>query len=272
MEKDRATAMAHSVLTQLNIGQGELHKLADVPIAQWLTIRSGGFSPVLDGTIISQHPFVPGPASYVAGIPLLIGNNRDEATFFSENNPELFKLDDAALVERLHNQLGAERADAVLPVFRRERPNATPSELYIAIATAGMWGGTLAEAESKVDQHGAPVYMYRYDYPSNWPIKDTDWTLRAGHATEIQAKFENADIHGLMGTAPDRFQAARNMGEVWAAFARTGHPKVTGAPAWPAYNLQTRATMLIEVKCTLVNDPNKAEREIWQATTPQTAR
>lgn len=278
-EKTQATATAQAVLDLLEIRPDQLHKLADVPLEQLLAVQNGGhglsgrtqrlpggFGPMLDGAVISQHPFVPAPAPYVSSIPLLIGQNRDEATFFFWENPEVFKMDDAAMVARLRSQFGAERADAILPVFRRERPNASPVELFIAIATCGMWGSTLAEAESKVRQHGAPVYMYRYDYESNYPIKGTDWTLRAGHATEIQAKFENADMNGLMGTGPGRFQAARNFGEVWTSFARTGHPQVTGAPRWPAYNLSTRATMLVDVRCTLVNDPNKAEREIWQTT------
>ena len=47
---------------------------------------------MLDGTAISQHPFVPGPAPYVANIPLLIGQNRDEATFFYWENPDVFKM------------------------------------------------------------------------------------------------------------------------------------------------------------------------------------
>jgi para-nitrobenzyl esterase len=270
-DKDRATAMAKRVLEHLNIGPNELSKLADVPAEQWLTVR-GYFSPVMDGTYISQHPFTPGPAPYVSNIPVLIGNNRDEATFFYWTQPDVFKMDDAAMVERARKQFGAERMDAVLPVFRRERPNATPVELFIAISTlAGMGYDTIVEAERKVQQHGAPVYMYRFDYSSTWPIANTDWTLRAGHATEIQAKFENADINGLMGTGPDRFQAARNMGEVWATFARTGHPGATGAPKWPAYDLNTRTTMLIDVHCTLANDPNKAEREIWQSTAPKQA-
>lgn len=264
-DKERATSTARSVLSRLNIGPNELHKLAEVPVEQLMEIR-GGFSPVLDGTVVSQHPFVPGPAPFVAGIPLVVGNNRDEATFDARNTPEIFKMDEAQMVERVRRQLGTERADAVLPVFRRERPNATPPEIYIAIATARMWGTTIALAESKVKQNGAPVYMYRYDYPSNRPIAGTDWTMRAGHATEILAKFENADFGGLIGTAPDRFQAARNIGESWANFARDGRPSVTGTPSWPAYDLQTRATMLLDVKCTLVDDPNKGEREIWQST------
>jgi len=266
-EKEQATETARAVLTALNIGPGDLHKLADVP-AEQLLARRGRFSPVFEGKVLSQHPFVPGPAPFIADIPLLIGQNRDEATYGAQDTPEVFKMDEAALVARVRRELGAERADAVLPVYRRNRPNATPSEIYIAIATSRMWGNTLAEAESKVKQGRAPVYMYRWDYQSNMPIRGTDWTIRAGHATDILAKFENADMGGLIGSAPDRFPASRNFGEAWCTFARDGRPSVTGAPAWPAYNLQTRATMLIDVKCTLVNDPDKTEREIWQATAP----
>lgn len=275
-EKAKATATARAVLDLLEIPPDQLQKLADVPLEQLLAAQNGvspsgktvklpgGFRPMLDGGVISQHPFDPHPAPYVAHIPLLIGNNRDEATFFHWEEPAVFRMDDAALVARLRSDIGAV-ADTVLPVFRRSRPNATPTELYIAISTAGMWGATLAEAESKVRQRGAPVYMYRYDYESSFPIKGTDWTLRAGHATEIQAKFENADLGGLMGTKPDRFQAAKNVGAVWTSFARTGHPQIPGGPAWPAYDLTARATMLVDIHSSLVNDPNQAEREVVQA-------
>lgn len=266
-EKEQATATARAVLSALGIAPNELGKLAEIPVERLLAQR-GGFRPVFDGRVLSQHPSVPGPATYVAGVPLLIGLNRDEATYSNRDRPEVFRMDEAALIERVRRDLGAERAEAVLPVYRRERPNATPAEVYIAIATSGMWGNTLAQAERKVKQGGAPVYMYRWDYQSNDPIPGTDWTIRAGHATDILAKFENADMGGMIGTGPDRFQAARNFGETWTSFARTGRPSVTGARAWPAYDLQTRATMLIDVTCTLVNDPNRAEREIWQATMP----
>ena len=38
-EKERATATARSVLSRLNIGPNELHKLADVPLEQLMEIR-----------------------------------------------------------------------------------------------------------------------------------------------------------------------------------------------------------------------------------------
>ena len=115
-EKAQATATARAVLDILEIRPDQLHKLADVPLEQLLAVQNGvalradrlpgGFGPMLDGKVISQHPFGPDPAPYVAHIPLLIGQNRDEATFFNWENPKVFKMDDAAMVARLRSQTG----------------------------------------------------------------------------------------------------------------------------------------------------------------------
>jgi para-nitrobenzyl esterase len=125
-----------------------------------------------------------------------------------------------------------------------------------------MWGETIEIGEACGSRHAAPAYMYRYDYESNYPIKNTDWTLRAGHATEIQSKFENADLGGLMGTKADRFQAAKNFGEVWTSFARTGHPTAPGVPRLPAYEKGKRATLVVDLQSSVVDDPHPAEREV----------
>ena len=269
---DEAAAVARAVLSELQISANELHLLADVPADKLLEVqgsqavrKAGGFGPILDGHVIVQHPFDPGPASFVKHIPVLIGNNRDEATFFFWDDPSVFKMDAAQVQARLEGQMGKEQAAAALSVFQKERPTASPVELFIAISTAGMWCENIQIAERKLSQKGAPVYMYRYDYESNYPIKGTDWTLRAGHATEILAKFENADLSGLMGNKPDRFQAAKNFGEVWTSFARTGHPHAPGVDRWPTYNLETRATGLVNLTCTIANDPHKAEREYFES-------
>jgi para-nitrobenzyl esterase len=265
---EEAHAVSRAVLTELQVSPSDLRPLLDVPPERLLEVQSadsvrkaGGFGPYLDRHVISQHPFSPSPAAFVKHIPVLVGNNRDEATFFFWQEPSVFKMDEAQLVARLESQMGKERASRELEVFRRERPEASSVELYIAIETAGMWGDNITIAERKATQHGSPVYMYRFDYESNYPIKGTDWTLRAGHATEILAKFENADLPGLMGSKPDRFEAAKNFGEVWASFARTGHPHAPGVKTWPAYNLTTRETGIVDVTCRIEGDPHRAERE-----------
>ena len=44
---------------------------------------------------------------------------------------------------------------------------------------------------------------------------------------------------------------------VWTGFARTGDPNVPGTklPHWPAYDAETRATMMFDLKSRIENDP-----------------
>jgi para-nitrobenzyl esterase len=261
----------------------ELHKLAEVPAAAFVDMQlqaerregplfkpAAGTSyrpvlgPVVDGLILPRHPFDPVAPPISSQIPLMVGFNRDEATFFNRDRPEVFHLDDAALISQARTLLGG-NADRVLSVYRETYPKASPPELYIAIGTALTFGrDTITLAERKAAQQ-APVYLYRYDYPSNTPIAGTDWTLRAGHATEIASKFYNYDIPDLQGNGPGVAEASKNLSALWTGFALHGHPAASGLPTWPRYDLKRRATMLIDVQCRVVDDPDRPIRELWQS-------
>jgi para-nitrobenzyl esterase len=54
------------------------------------------------------------------------------------------------------------------------------------------------------------------------------------------------------------------MSQAWATFARTSNPGFDGIPGWPAYSMDTRATMILDAQCRVVNDPFSAERRLWQ--------
>jgi para-nitrobenzyl esterase len=284
--REDATETARRLLRGLDLGEQELHKLADVPAEDIIKIQlqaergegplftpsgqdsghaklSPAVGPVVEGHFLPQHPFDPAATPLAAQIPLLVGFNRDEATFNDRERPEVFHLDEAALAARAREHLGA-NADRVLAAYKNAYPQATPSERYIAIATDLFMGNdtrTLAERKSA---QPAPVYLYRYDYSSNVPIVGTDWTLRAGHATEIAMKFYNYDIPALEGNGPGVAVASKNMSSYWTSFARHGHPEVKGLPAWPRYDLKQRATMLINTQCQVAHDPDSPIRQFWE--------
>ena len=93
----------------------------------------------------------------------------------------------------------------------------------------------------------------------------------AAHAMEIPYKFNIVQPAGADGgrgggmrvSGPESEKAAHNMSEMWSTFARTGRPAATGQPAWPAFSTERRATMEIDAQCKVVDDPCKAEREMW---------
>ena len=46
-----------------------------------------------------------------------------------------------------------------------------------------------------------------------------------------------------------------------AAFARTGNPNTAMLPDWPAFDLDSRSTMIFNNTCRQVNDPYSEERQ-----------
>lgn len=296
MPRAMATETARRVLKGLGIAPDELHRLADVPAEQILAIQlageqgqgaltlpsdgsppvprdgrlhkagfwtPGGYGPVVDGEVLPADPFDPAASPLMADVPLIVGHNRDEATFFNMGRPETFTLDEAGLSSRLAAEFGDD-AGKLLTVYRATYPKATPAELYIAIASSRWFGVDSATTADRKSLQAAPVYRYRYDYASNFPVKGTNATLRAGHATEIAAMFLNTDQPGLEGDGPGLWEAAKAMSAFWASFARDGKPSAPGQPDWPRYTIADRSVMLINTACRVENDPEGAARKVWQ--------
>ena len=228
----------------------------------------GHYGPVVDGWALPADPFDPAASDLCADIPLLIASNRTEAAFFFMNDPAAFTLGEAGLTRLLRDNLGR-YADTVLQTYRALMPKATPSELFLAIATARTMGiETIVLADRKAAQ-AAPVYRYRWDYASNLPVAGTSATLGAGHATDIGPTFANFDEKGLHGNGPGVKAASLNLSAIWAGFAHTGVARAPGVADWPRYTPQTRATVLVDEKCVLADDPDAAAREMWMKIDPR---
>jgi para-nitrobenzyl esterase len=301
MPRPVATETASMLLKHLALERGEWRKLFDVPLetlmaaqvalgavpgAGPLTMsggrkgisgnqRPGGFGPVVDGTYLPQHPFDPDAPAISKQKPLIVGYNRDETIFFLMRDPDVFKLSEEGLKQRLAKELGA-KADDVYATYRHTRPHASATDRYIAISSANMIGlGAVTIAERKYAQGGAPVFMYIFAHESPNLVPGTDHTMGAAHALEIPYKFNLVQPGGNQGGAgfmsaagPGAELAARNMSQMWATFARTGKPAASGQPEWPAYTTPRRATMEIAAQCKVVDNPHSAELATWKQVEP----
>lgn len=294
-ERETANRTTHWVFQQLGLSPKQAHRLVDVPAAKLLEIQLnpppggslsprggrrgigasgvGGFSPVFDGRVLPAHPFDPSAPGISADKPLIVGWNRDEIVFFEMLSQEksIFGLDEPALVKRITARFGDD-GQRLLSAYRKGRPDASPTDIAVAIESAAFAGaGSIAIAERKAAQQRAPVFQYMLTDHINATVPGTNYPMGAMHAMDIRLKFDNVGISESRTpslTPEERAEhemAAKNMSRMWASFARTNQPRAAGQPSWPAYDLQTRSTMMIAARCHVANDPYPAEREVWSA-------
>ena len=272
--REEAVKQSDLLLAELGLTRGQARELQSVPMERLLAAngavqkqiapREPGMtpnSPMVDGKVIPGHPWDPHGPALSAHIPLLIGYARTEETLYDRPTPETLALDEAGLRARAEKRLGGDPA-RVIETFRKAHPDATPWDLWILIATDHPRGTYSRElAKRKADQHGAPVFAYRYD----WETPEGGGHMRSPHTIEIPFVFNNIKIAGpRISAMPEAYALAEKTSAAWAAFARTGDPNTPKLPKWPAYSATSRDTMLFNNECRVEKDPDRGPRLVME--------
>ena len=208
-------------LGQPATGQGDFSKFTYDELnhaVQRLAQRGirGGFSPVVDGTILPQHPFEPAsPES--KDVPMLIGTDFNEFTFDISRS---MTWDEAEAAVR---QRQGERADAFIVAFKKAYPKAEPKEM--TYVDTGFRAGAVKQAAAKAAQGGAPAYLYLFTW------KPESNALGASHGMELPFMLHNVSLQREMTGASDRaYKFERLISSIWLAFIKTGNPNTKGVP------------------------------------------
>jgi para-nitrobenzyl esterase len=263
----RATERASALVAELGLAVDGPEDLRSVPadriVAAQIAVSGStggmGFSPVLDGRVVIDHPGDALRRGTAPDVPMLIGCTRDEATLFLAGDPAFTdptRLDRAALERRLDRYGLAEDRDRVLAAYEQHHPDASLLDLYVAIVSDQMMRVPSIEmAELKLAGGSTPVFMYLFRWAAG--------PLRSGHGFELPFVFDNVG-GAVLEPSPSRLRLAAEMSEAWLAFARDGEPGHDGLPHWPAYDLHQRATMIFDRdRSELEPDPCGDDRVAW---------
>ncbi|WP_448663437.1 carboxylesterase/lipase family protein [Sphingomonas sp. CJ20] len=266
-----ATARARAYLNRLGVREDNLAPLLDMPVEKLVDalgatdpILGGGvyFGPVLDMKWLTRHPFWPDANPQSNAIPMLLGNVRDETRGFIAPDSARIK---ALTWDNLAAEIAPDMRVDILPEwvvaqYRAHFPSDSPSDIFYRATTAGRsWRGQVIEADARAAAGAAATWVYQLDFPS--PVKPE---RGAFHTHDIPLVFGTLAAEGsLTGTGAVAQRLSRQMMGAFAALARSGSPAVRGAPAWPAYRVPERATMVFDAKSRAVNDPRKWERELF---------
>ena len=265
-----ATQAATALLAQLGLKPGQVRDLQKVPQAQLLAayfavnpkfpVPAPGFvaafAPVVDGKVLPHHPFSPKAPDISAGVPLLIGYNHTEATFFSLGKAKL-DLTEPEIATRLRPLLGA-NTDEVVASYRKANPAASPWDVYILIATdypTAAFSKIIAARRAALGR--APTWLYRFD----WETKMLGGHMRSPHTIEMPFVFNNVKAGApLVGEDPATYALAGKVSAAWLAFADKGDPNTLALPHWPAYTPAGRETMLLNTQSRIAQDPGREQR------------
>jgi para-nitrobenzyl esterase len=265
-----ATARTRAYLAKLGVGETDLGALLAKPAAALVAaldatdpILGGGvyFGPVLDMKWLTRHPFWPDANPQGLRVPMMLGNVHDETrAFLSPDSPKVQGLTWDNVAARMAPELRIDiLPEWVVAEYRQQFPAWTPTDVFYGATTAGRsWRGQVIEAEERA-KAGAPGWVYQVDFGSR-----TDPRRGAFHTMDIPLVFGTLDAAGSQtGTGADARAASQAMQESFVAFAKTGDPNRAGLPAWPRYELATRATMIFDTKSRVENDPRKWQRELF---------
>jgi para-nitrobenzyl esterase len=281
--RERASALAEAVLSELGLGRGECDLLQSVPAERLAAAiapasrRVGprrlplldryDFGPVVDGGDLPAQPFDPAAPAIADDVPLLIGGTHEESGFYLADDDEVWhgRLGDESLCARIAAVAGAE-AGRVLDLYRTMYPEATREDRLIAMLTgSNFWVRTVMLAERKaaravLNANGAPVYLYSLD----WQSPACGGRLKAHHAMDLPFVFDTTDVPDTTKGAAGARELAAVVSATWAAFARTGSPQNSALPHWPPYTPDQRATMILDSECRIVPDPDRDARLLWE--------
>jgi para-nitrobenzyl esterase len=269
--QEDAIRTTNLLLAELGLKPGQAQELQNIPFEKLVaadeavykrfTMREPGMvenSPVIDGKVITVHPWDPAAPKLSAHIPLLMGWTHTEETAYDRPTAEKLALDEAGLTERVAKRLGVGDPSLVIDAYRASNPQATPWDLYILIATDHPRGTYTRElAKRKAVQGGAPVYVYRFD----WETPEGGGHMRSPHAVEVPFVFENIKVAGpLISKMPEAFALSEKIAAAWVSFAQRGNPNVPVLPPWPVYSAETRDTMVFNNESRVEQDPDRAAR------------
>ena len=275
MTPDQAAHATELLLGNLGLRPNDARKLQTMPSQQLLAayhavaaklppkrfIDLPSFSPVLDPDLLPRHPFSPDASPLARAIPMLIGWNAQEMSFFMGNDPAAFTLDEAGLRERLATFLG-HRADAAYRLYLRQYPGTSASRRFIqAYSDYSLMVPTLAQADRKDAAGGAPVFAYRFDRQS----PALGGKLGALHTSEAPYVFNAVEKSVAMtGDTPQARALAGVMSSAWVHFATTGNPNGSVMPYWPRYTARGGEVMLFSDRPQVAIHPQAEERALMR--------
>jgi para-nitrobenzyl esterase len=184
--------------------------------------------PVIEPDVLPEAPFDAFTAGHAHDVPLLLGNNADEARSLVDTS----HVTAANFTDELTRAWGPLPPPllAAYPFHTDDEARTARVNLESDLRFAwDMW----AWARLAAHTHG-PVWSYEFATAPPFPADGVRAHWGAGHFSELWYMFGHLDQEPWHWRAADR-ALSTTMVSYWTNFVRTGDPNGAGLPRWPAF-------------------------------------
>ena len=210
-----------------------------------------GWSPTVDGKIVTLRSFHDVAPEISKNVPMLIGNVSEEGNRMGSRPTE------AQWHATLAQTWGDAKAAALISAMKKAHPEKSIRTLSYGVNGLTSRNNMQRMVKLKYDQKGAPVYQYYFTWQSPM-LEDAG----AWHTAELAFCFDNTKrCEQGTGNTPEAQALAKKMATAWVNFARTGNPSQPGL-SWTASDPTRCQTMVFDNQCRVVNDPDGELRRI----------
>jgi para-nitrobenzyl esterase len=216
-------------------------------------------APVVDGTVLPEHPVDAFRSGRAHRVPLIIGTNDREGSLFRGRVDVIPRTPG-----RIHAlfESAAEPAHAAMHAAYPGLP--APRDAADFAGDYGFWYPSIRVAD--FHSRFAMVWMYRFDFA---PLVLKLVGLDATHGLEMFTLFDELAtpiprIITSLGGRRAYAAAGDRMRANWASFALTGEP----SERWPAYRAPERATLIIDLADRIEHSPRSERRRAWDSFLP----
>ncbi|MBZ5577483.1 MAG: carboxylesterase family protein [Acidobacteriia bacterium] len=211
------------------IGASTLSDLRARPADEILgKLRAAG-NVIVDGWLLPENPAGLFSQGKQNDVPLLVGSNKDEGTFFVRGGTA------DQFLEQSRRRFG-DLTDTFLKLYPAgSDEEALASRLAAFRDELGFVMRKWAQVQTKTAKSKAYLYYFTHEPPAGGGASPRGgFASGATHGAEAQYVFENL-LGDRSWTALDR-QLADTISSYWVNFAATGDPNGKSVPRWPAYN------------------------------------
>ena len=241
-----------------SLGAQSLAELRAKSAEDLMKAARGGGNVIIDGWFLPEDPGAIFAQGKQNDVPLLVGSNKDEGTFFLQKGPA------DRFLENSRRRFG-NLADTFLKLYPAgSEDEAFASQLAAFRDELAFVMRNMAQLESRTGKSKAYLYYFTHEPPTAQASPRGGRGSGATHGAEAQYVFENL-APGRSWTELDH-QLADTISSYWVNFAATGDSNGKGLPRWPAYDeKKSDRPMVLGDKVEIGSAPNQSQLAFFQA-------